>query len=133
MGFPSDGSPVVPTPGVTTQLLPQRVGVGYVTVAASQTAATLASRRGCYLHRLIIQPATTSPGNVILYDGKGSTPTTVYTFPGGASSVADLSPIVIDFNVRCQEALGDLGTSPAVGWYVTTGANVSVVAIVQEQ
>lgn len=112
---------------VVTQSLPKRVGPTYVAVAASQTLSTLASRRGCHLVRLIIQPESTSPGNVIVYDGDGSSKATVYTFPGGSSSVADLAPIVVEFSVNCKVVEAD-----QEGWYVTTGANVNVVAICQE-
>lgn len=113
---------------VTTVTRPRRATVASVAVAASQTLATLAARRGCHLVRLIIQPATTSPGNVILYDGNGSNKQTMLTFPGGASSVAELKPFSVEINTNCETV-----ESGQEGWYVTTGANVSVLAIVQEQ
>jgi hypothetical protein len=103
----------------------------YVKVAASQTAAKLSDKRGSFLKRLIIQPLTTSPGTVILYDGKGSTPVTVYTFPAGSTAAADLHPVVIEFELHCTAKTADLGTTPAEGWYLTTGTNVAVVAVVQ--
>jgi hypothetical protein len=90
-------------------------GTEYEAVAASQTDQILGATGaiGDYLSHLIIQPGTTSPGNVILKDGS----TTIYTFPGGASSVATLDPITLPLGVYCTGA----------GWKVTTGANVTVV------
>lgn len=88
----------------------------YVTVAASSTAAALGTKAGGILRRLIIVPATTSPGAVSIKDGSGSA---ITIFTGGATSVGDLSPIVVE-----------LGAISIAGvWSVTTGANVSVVAI----
>jgi hypothetical protein len=56
---------------------------------------------------------------VSIKDGNGSG---ITVFTGGAASVADLTPIVIELNVLCVNA-----TTP--GWKVTTGANVSVLAV----
>jgi hypothetical protein len=91
-------------------------------IAASSTNAVLGATgaAGDYLSHIIIQPATTSPGVVTLYDGStGGTNTTVYSFPGGASSVNNLAPIIIGLPSKCVNA----------GWHITTGANVSVTAI----
>ena len=92
-----------------------------VAVAASQTKAVLGATGavGDTLSRLVIVPTTTSPGAVTLYDGSGSTG--LILFNGGATSVADLKPIVLNID---SEAL----TAATPGWYVTTGANVAVVA-----
>lgn len=89
----------------------------YETVAASQTAQALggSGATGDHLASLLIVPATTSPGNVIILDDS----TSITVFTGGADSVADLKPIKID--------LGMYSVSGA--WSVTTGANVSVVAV----
>ena len=85
-------------------------------MAASQTAQVLGGTGGAgdYLSHLIVIPATTSPGNVLLLDNA----TSITLFPGGASSVASLAPITIP--------IGAFSVSGA--WKVTTGANVSVVA-----
>jgi hypothetical protein len=91
-------------------------------IAASQTNAAIGATgaAGDYLSHLIIQPATTSPGVVTLYDGStGGTNVTVYSFPGGSSSLSNLSPIIIGLASTCVNA----------GWHVTTGANVSVTAV----
>lgn len=92
----------------------------YETVAASQTDQMLggSGAKGDILERLIIVPATTAPGVVQIKDGDGSA-ITVYT---GGTVGADLTPIVVDVHAICTAA-----TTP--GWKVTTGANVSVVAI----
>lgn len=91
-------------------------------VAASQTKAVLGATGavGDTLAGLLIVPATTSPGAVSLYDGSGSTAIAIFT--GGATSVADLKPFFVPIEAYCSAT-----TTP--GWYVTTGANVSVVAI----
>ena len=93
----------------------------YEEVAASQTDQILgpAGKKDDVLIRLVIVPATTSPGNVLIQDGNG---TEITVFTGGASSVADLTPIVIELGARCRNA-----TTP--GWKITTGANVSVLAV----
>ncbi len=90
---------------------------GYETVAASQTAQVLggAGAAGDYLSGLIVIPATTSPGVVTLLDNAISIP----LFVGGSSSVATLIPFWV--NVGAVSASG--------AWKITTGANVSVMAI----
>lgn len=90
----------------------------YETVAASQTDQALGptGATGDILQTLIIVPGTTSPGNVLIQDGGGSE---ITVFAGGASSVADLSPIVVTIGAR----------STAGVWAVTTGANVTAIAI----
>lgn len=91
--------------------------VTYETVAASQTAQVLGptGRAGDFLKKLVIIPASTSPGNVLLLDGN----TSITVFAGGASSVNELRPIVIDFDMF----------SVSGAWSVTTGANVSVIGV----
>ncbi len=95
----------------------------YETVAASQTDQVLgptAGKKGSILERLVIVPATTSPGAVSIKDGAGGSAITV--FPGGASSVADLKPIEIDLGMLARTAIDG-------GWRVTTGTNVSAIGI----
>lgn len=88
----------------------------YETVAAGQTAQALGATGalGNYIHGVLIIPATTSPGQVILLDNA----TAIWTFVGGATSVSTLIP----FFVPCGW-MSQLGA-----WKITTGANVSVVA-----
>ena len=99
-------------PAVNTR----RVGE-YETVAASQTAQALGATgaTGDYLEKVIIVPATTSPGNVIIKDGS----TSITIFTGGATSVADLKPIVVP--IDCVSVSG--------AWAITTGANVSAIGV----
>lgn len=89
----------------------------YETVAASQTAQALGATgaTGDYISGLLVIPATTSPGNVILLDNA----TSITVFTGGATSVSNLVPFFIP--------LGMISVSGA--WKVTTGANVSVIGI----
>ncbi len=103
------------------------LGWKYVAVAAGQTTATLSVNKGSRISKLIIQPTTGAPGNVILYDGKGANNATVYTYPGSATYDASLFPFEVDFDNLPNTGIGDT----AAGWYVTTGNNVTVVAVVQ--
>jgi hypothetical protein len=86
----------------------------YETVAAGQTAQVLGVTGGLgdYLDSLIIVPATTTPGLVTLIDNATSIP----IFVGGTVTIA---PIVVP--VKARSASG--------AWKITTGANVSVIAI----
>jgi hypothetical protein len=92
-------------------------GTEYETVAASQTAQALGATgaTGDYIAGLLVVPGTTSPGQVLLLDNA----TSITVFVGGASSVTTLIPFFIP--------LGILSVSGA--WKVTTGANVSVIAV----
>jgi hypothetical protein len=92
-------------------------GASYETVAASQTDQQLGGGGavGDVLARVLIVPATLTPGAVSIKDGAGA-PITI--FIGGA--VVDLKPFLVDLGaVR----------SLAGGWKLTTGANVSALAI----
>jgi hypothetical protein len=110
-------------------------GYDYAPVAASQSAQVLTptingvagtapagatglavTGQGDFLLKLIVIPGTTSPGAITISDG-GATAITVFT--GGATSVADLKTFEIVLN-----AASTLGS-----WRVTTGANVSVIAV----
>lgn len=89
----------------------------YETVAASQTAQVLGAGGtiGDYLMGLLIVPATTSPGTVAILDNA----TSITVFTGGASSVSNLVPFFVP--------LGLVSVNGA--WKITTGANVSVIAV----
>ena len=86
-------------------------------VAAGQADQQLNAKKGGILQRLIIVPATTGPGAVSYKDGSTGTPRTVYT---GGTVGAGLEPITIELGIR---------GSATDGFYVTTGANLSVIAI----
>jgi len=94
----------------------------HIQVAASSTKAVLGATGavGDTLYAITIVPSSTSPGAVTLYDGSGSTG--IVLFAGGATSVADLKP----FQVLVQ---AKAATTANPGWYVTAGANVSVMAV----
>lgn len=89
----------------------------YKQVAASQTGSILGTvgAVGDYISGLLIIPATTSPGAVSILDGATSIP----LFTGGATSTSNLVSFFIPLGLK----------SISGGWSVTTGANVSVIAI----
>lgn len=89
----------------------------YETVAASSTGQILGllGKIGDVVERLIIIPATTSPGAVALLDGS----TSINILPGGATSVTELKPIVVELGMASVSGV----------WSITTGANVSVIAV----
>lgn len=91
--------------------------VEYETVAASQTAQVIGATGaiGDYMAGLLVIPATTSPGNVLLLDNV----TSITVFTGGASSVSNLVPFFIPIQAK----------SVSGAWKLTTGANVSVFAV----
>lgn len=90
----------------------------YETVAAGSTDQVLGAtgRKRDLLSGLLVVPATTSPGAVSIKDGAGSA---ITLFTGGASSVSNLAPFFIPVWAR----------SGSGAWKVTTGANVSVLAV----
>lgn len=93
-----------------------RIAGQYETVAASQTAQVLGASGAPadFLTGLLIIPATTSPGVVTILDGAVSIP----IFVGGATSLSNLAPVWVP-----------LGMYAVTAWKVTTGANVSVIAV----
>ncbi len=109
------------TPGTTNAVYNTALnnfGAGeYETVAASQTAQVLGATGGAgdYISGILVIPATTSPGNVLLLDNA----TSITVFAGGASSVSNLVPFFIP--------LGMISVSGA--WKLTTGSNVSCIGI----
>jgi hypothetical protein len=88
----------------------------YQAVEASATTRSLGKQgqAGDFIARLVITPATTAPGVVTLIDGT----TTVTPWLGGTVG-ADLKPFTVEFGACSING----------GWKITTGANVSVVAI----
>lgn len=89
----------------------------YETVAASQTAQTLGATgaAGDFISGILVIPATTSPGNVLLLDNA----TSITVFTGGTASVTNLVPFLIPLGMR----------SASGAWKLTTGANVSCIGI----
>lgn len=102
----------------STSTLSDALAGEYETVAASQTDQALGATGGTgdFLSHLLIVPATTSPGAVSIKDGAGGA---ITVFTGGADSVTNLVPFTVALNM----------TSGAGAWQVTTGANVSVIAV----
>ena len=89
----------------------------FETVAASQTDQMLGATgaAGDYLKGLLIIPATLNPGAVSIEYGS----TNISVFAGGTASVNELRPFWVTLGIR----------APSGGWEVTTGADVSVIAV----
>lgn len=68
-----------------------------------------------YISHLVVIPATTSPGAVTLIDG----PRSITVFAGGANSVSNIVPFIIPLDMK----------SGSGAFNITTGANVSVIAV----
>lgn len=101
--------------GVKHQIV--AIGKDYSTVAASQTAQVLGATgaTGDYLTGILVIPATTSPGAISLLDNA----TSITVFTGGASSVSNLVPFTIPVGAASKNG----------AWKITTGANVSCIAV----
>jgi hypothetical protein len=93
-------------------------GTDYETVAAAQTDHQLGTTgaAGDFIARLVIVPASTSPGAVMIQDGAEGADITI--FAGGSSSIPHIAPISVELGMVAQE-----------GWLISTGANVSVIAV----
>lgn len=112
----SDQSAVpVSNTGLTALIKP--MDGDYETIAASQTDQMMGATgaTGDYLAGVLIIPATTSPGGVSIEDGS----TNIVIFTGGASSVTNLVPFFVPLGI----------ISVSGGWEITTGANVSAIAV----
>ena len=113
-----NSAPVVPASNWEGSVALKNFGAGeYETVAASQTAQVLGATgaTGDYISGILVVPATTSPGNVLLLDNA----TSITVFAGGASSVSNLVPFFINLGM----------VSVSGSWKITTGANVSCIGI----
>lgn len=91
----------------------------YETIAAGQNTQVMGpttGKIGNILEVLIIVPATLSPGAVAIKDGSD---TAITVFAGGADSITSLRPITILVNARSRTG----------AWQVTTGSNVSAIAV----
>lgn len=91
-------------------------GADYETVAAGQSDQALGATgaAGDLLQGLLIVPATTGAGTVSIKDGGGSS---INVFVSG--TLADLKPHWIPLGIK----------STSGAWKVTTGTNVSVIAV----
>jgi hypothetical protein len=92
-------------------------GTEYETVAASQTAQALGATgaTGDYIAGVLIIPATTAPGNVLLLDNA----TSITIFTGGTASVSNLIPFYVPLGIK----------SVSGAWKITTGSNVSAIGM----
>lgn len=118
-GVPTGGATAAKQDTGNTQLaiIGGAVGTEYETVAASQTAQVLggAGAIGDLLNGLLVIPANLNPGAVTILDNA----TSITVFAGGTASVGGLIPFFIPLGVK----------SVSGAWKVTTGADVSVVAV----
>src|SRR5436309_1238632 len=90
----------------------------FATVAASQTDQVLGLTGGAagdYLAAIHVVPTTTAPGAISIKDNGGS----AITLWAGGTVGADLKPFLIELQIRSV-------TGP---WKITTGANVSAIAV----
>jgi len=91
----------------------------YVAVAASQTDSVIQSSTGAtgdYLKGVLVVPATTAPGVVTIKDNA----TALVSYPGGGTTaLLTLTPFFIPVDAFSRSG----------AWKITTGANVSVLAI----
>lgn len=98
-------------------------GLKYATVAASQTAQALGTGAiGDVLNSITYVPATTAAGVLTIIDGTGGGAVTISLFVGGGTTaLTNLQPVTVSLNL----------ISAVGGWHVTTGANISAVAVGQ--
>lgn len=98
-------------------------GTSYENVIAGQTAQVLGpsniagtgGAKGDLLARVVITPTTTSPGVVTIIDGS----TSITIFDGGASSLTELKPIVVELGLEAVNG----------SWAITTGANIRALCV----
>lgn len=116
-GTPISGNVGAPDAGTLRVALADISNGEYETVAASQTAQVIGSTGaiGDYIQGILVVPATTSPGNVLLLDNA----TSMTVFTGGTTSVSNLVPFFIPLGLK----------SVSGAWKITTGASVSAIAI----
>jgi hypothetical protein len=89
----------------------------YKAIAAGQTDVVIANGQpGEFLEHILVIPATTTPGNIVLKDGANTILTTVF------GTLADTKPFLMRIGARATQS---------GGWKVTTGSNVSVVVVSQ--
>ena len=92
-------------------------GSEYETVAASQTDQALGATgaAGDLINGILVIPATTAAGAITLKDDTAA----IVVFTGGTGSVSNLVPFFIPLGIRSING----------AWKVTTGANVSCIAV----
>ena len=98
--------------------LAEPVAAEYETIAASQTDQVMGTTgaTGDYFDKLLLIPASTSPGAASIKDGAGSA---ITVFAGGASSLTSLVPFTVPVSAFSRSG----------AWSVTLGANISALAL----
>lgn len=114
----SDAGPKEPVPVTLVSGGADIMATDYETIAASQTLQVLGATGavGDFLAGILVIPASTSPGAISINDGSGSA---ITVFAGGANSVSSLTPFAIPLGFK----------STSGGWQITTGANLSAIAV----
>ena len=99
--------------------LPVTIAKNYQAVAASQTNKMLGSTGaiGDYLQAIIYVPGTSAAGAVSIKDGGGSAIT--LCVGGGTTAFPSMAPILITVGAFSVNG----------GWNLTTGANVTCIAV----
>jgi hypothetical protein len=92
----------------------------YKAIAAGSTDSVLGAvgAVGDYLSHIIITPLTDACGAVSIKDGPGGATITLFV-GGGTVALPILAPIAVPIGA----------TALAAGWRITTGANVSALAV----
>jgi len=114
----SDAGPKEPVPVTLVSGGADIMAPDYETLAASQTLQVLGATGavGDFLAGILVIPASTSPGAISIKDGSGSA---ITVFAGGANSVSSIAPFAIPLGFK----------STSGGWQITTGANLSAIAV----
>lgn len=94
----------------------QSLAAGQSATVMGPTNVTTKDAGSQYLKHIVIVPATLSPGAVAIKDGAD---TAITIFTGGASSVTSLAPITVPVMARNKTG----------SWQVSTGSNVSIIAV----
>jgi hypothetical protein len=98
----------------------QKPATQYVTVAAGATTAPVGGV-GCYLESLTIIPATSAAGVVNLFDVGTTAIMAIPTLAGTGTGTQLQTPYTIPLGIRA--------TNASTGFKITTGSNVSVLAV----
>jgi hypothetical protein len=89
----------------------------YISASVTTNALTGGSggATGDYLSHCVASPTATSTGAVTIYDKSA----TVFSYPGGTSSLSNLSPFSIPFGAKSVNG----------AWYITTGTSITVMCV----
>ena len=98
----------------------QKNATQYVAIAASATTAPVGGV-GCYLESITVIPATSAAGVVNLFDVGTTAIMAIPTIAGTGTGTVLPQPYTVQLGIRA--------TNASTGFKITTGANVSVLAV----